>query len=99
MKYIDKKSIIEGLQDSINKDKDPLPNMGNEYGRFAPDRIAFEAYSDEEMEIIRKYKEEHEGQVEKERKKKIEEEELETKLKQRYSETHDRSSTKWHSGH
>lgn len=95
----EKMSIIENLQKSIDSDReDPLPNMGNEYGRFVDARIAFESYSDEEMEILKKYKSEREEQVEKEKKELIAEKALENKLQEKYKEVHNsKQGIKWHS--
>lgn len=95
----EKKSIIENLQKSLDSDrKDPLPNMGNEYGRFIDARIAFESYSDEEMEILKKYQQEREEQVEKEKQEIIAEKKLENKLQEKYREVHNtRQGIRWHS--
>ncbi|MQN00734.1 MAG: hypothetical protein DUD27_07235 [Lachnospiraceae bacterium] len=100
MNDAEKKSIIENLQKSIDSErKDPLPDMGNEYGRFIDARIAFESYSDDEMEILRKYQAERDEQVEKEKQEFVAEKKLEKKLQEKYKETHStRQGTKWHSG-
>lgn len=102
MDYEDKMRVTRQLARDIAKDrKDPLPNMGNDDGRFIDERIAFEAYSPEEMRILNEYRKKEDEAVMKARAENDEEKNLENKLKMKYEQTRNQSagnkSTQWYS--
>ena len=94
--YDEKMKILNQLNSSIALDKgeEPVPNMGNDAGRYIDERIAFESYTDEEAAKVQAYFDRQDKAVIEARKKAAEEKKLEQKLKEKYEETH---NGQWHS--
>lgn len=94
--YDEKMKILNQLNSSIALDKgeEPVPNMGNDAGRYIDERIAFESYTDEEAAKVKAYYDKQDKAVIEARAKANEEKVLEEKLKAKYNEMH---GDQWHS--